>query len=482
MVSLCRTDDIKTKETDFNDLWEHIVRELRYLEETGIQIDSNTTIKGTMIYGSFDNLGGNTAYGFVESFNSHFCRFCIASKKETETMVKENPTLLRTVENYESHLAIVEDSEKINFSETKGVKRGCSLNKLNNFHILKNKSVDIMHDLNEGCIPFLLKNLFQYLISRKVLSEEELRRKIQFYDFGRYSKNPLSTVLLKKDNLNQNAATLMKMFRHIGFIFRDLQQNETVRSVWICVESLQKVVQACYSSEINEAQVKQLQLDISTHLQSILDVLGLQLIPKHHLLTHYPQIIREMGPVCHMNMIRFEAKHKNLKNFAKHGNNFTNITKTISVKHQAELVYNGFTYCDDFNCGKISRIPFSQLNEVERETFPETLDKCENLYGIEWFECNYFTFRIGMAILHEDKFHEINRILVLIDKYFLSCDSFEYEQFDSFTNSLILKKRDPLIQKIVPFIELSNKKPYVIKFIEGKYFIFAETLDVCKAM
>lgn len=482
LVSLCRSDDIKTKETDFNDLWEHIVRELLYLEETGIQIDINTNIKGTMIYGGFDNLGGNTAYGFVESFNSHFCRFCISSKKLTETMVKEDTSLLRTIENYESHLKIVENSEKVIFSETKGVKRKCALNKLNNFHILKNKSVDIMHDLNEGCIPFLLKHLFQHLISKKVLSEDELQKKIQFFDFGRYSKNPLSIVMLKKDNLNQNAATLMKLFRHIGFIFRDLQQNETIKNVWICVESLQKVVQVCYSPEISDAQVKQLEQDISTHLQSILDVLGLHLIPKHHLLTHYPKVICEMGPVCHMNMIRHEAKHKDLKNFAKRGNNYINITKTISVRHQSELVYNGFTYCDELDCGKISFIPFSQLNEIEKEVMNKFIIEGEILCGIEWFKCNYLTFRSGMAVLHGKQFHKINRILVLNDKYFFSCDGLEFELFESFTHSLILKKSMPLSQKLIQFDELSTKKPYDIKLIEEKLFIFAETLDVCQAM
>lgn len=162
LISLSRSDDVKTKETDFNDLWENIVREVSFLETNGIDIDSDINIRGTISYLSSDNLGMNTSTEYVESFNSYFCRFCIASKTQTQHMVTEDQSLLRTLENYGTHLEIVNESEKVEYKDTKGVKRNCALNKLNYFHILRNKSVDVMHDLNEGCIQFLLKHLFLY--------------------------------------------------------------------------------------------------------------------------------------------------------------------------------------------------------------------------------------------------------------------------------------------------------------------------------
>lgn len=320
LVSLCRSDDIKTQETDFNDLWEHIVREIIQLETIGINIDSNTNIKGTIAYLGFDNLGANTSLGFVESFNSYFCRFCTANRKETQKMIAEDRSKLRTLDNYTSHLEIVAESNKVDFSETKGVKRECALNKLNFFHILKNKTVDVMHDLNEGIIPFLLKHLFQYCITKKVFTEEWLQKRIQFFDFGASRKNSPSLLNLKKDNLNQNGSQLICLFRHIGFILHELRENETIKKIWICVQSLQQIIQICYSSEINENHVQALEKEITVYLSSILNVLGLTISPKSHILTHYPEIIREMGPVLHMSMLRYEAKHKSLKNIAKRGN------------------------------------------------------------------------------------------------------------------------------------------------------------------
>lgn len=482
LVSLCRTDDLKTKETDFNDLWEQIVSEIVYLEKTGIQIDPNTNIKGTIIYPSFDNLGGNQTLGFVESFNSHFCRFCIASKHETETMITEDQSMVRTVESYESHLEIVAESQKVCFAETKGIKRNCALNKLNYFHILNNKSVDVMHDLNEGCILFLLKNLFKYFISKKVFNLDYLQKQVQYFDFGPYCKNTPSLINIKKENLNQNSSQLICIFRNIGFILHKYRKDNTVKKAWKCVESLQNIVQICYSSEIKKADVKNLEQYISKHLQSIIDILKLQLIPKHHLLTHYPSIILEMGPVCHMSMLRFESKHKSLKNIAKQGNNWINITKTISTRNQAELIFNGFTYCDEIDCGKITTINMEKLIELEQEALANIADKNELICEVQWLNCNNFTYRKNSAVLHEHFFYEIDRILVVEDKYFLLCSRFHVVEFDNFTHSYILEKFKPSIKLAIFFDDLNLKKPHDIKIFEGKSFIFAETLYPSLAM
>lgn len=478
LISLCRSDDIKTMETDFNDLWQHVVNEIIQLETIGINIDPKTNIKGTISYLGFDNLGANTSLGLVESFTSYFCRFCTVSKKESEKLISEDQSMLRTLENYNSHLEIVAESQKVQFAQTKGVKRDCALNKLNYFHILKNKTVDIMHDLNEGCILFLLKNFFRYCISKKVFTEVWLQKRIQFFDFGANRKNAPSLVSLSKENLNQNGSQLICLFRHIGFILHEFRENETVKNTWICVESLQQIVQICYSKEINENSVQLLEKAIRSYLTSILTILELKIPPKGHLLTHYPAIIREMGPVLHMSMLRYEARHKSLKSIATRSNNYINITKTISVRNQAELVYNGFTYSDTIDCGKISLKDISNFSDLETAALEGIYREGDLICEIEWFKCNDFTFRKKFAILYENQFHEIDRIIVMNDNYFLMCSDLELVQFDSFTHSVIIKRMNVPKPKLISFENLVYKKPLEIKCLDNKIHIFAETLDV----
>lgn len=67
---------------------------------------------------------------------------------------------------------------------------------------------------------------------------------------------------------------------------------------------------------------------IRIHLESIKQYFNGKTIPKHHFVSHYPAAIRSMGPLNTMSMMRFESKHKTLKEFACRTNNFINITKT----------------------------------------------------------------------------------------------------------------------------------------------------------
>lgn len=63
------------------------------------------------------------------------------------------------------------------------------------------------------------------------------------------------------------------------------------------------------------------------------------LTPKQHFMTHYPRVIRKLGPICQYSCLRFEGMHKPLKNYAKLCNNFQNIAKTLAKKYQSSQSY-----------------------------------------------------------------------------------------------------------------------------------------------
>ena len=51
-------------------------------------------------------------------------------------------------------------------------------------------------------------------------------------------------------------------------------------------------------------------------------------------MVHYPHLIQEFGPLKHVSTLRMESKHKFFKSHVKHSENFKNVTKTLSKKHQ----------------------------------------------------------------------------------------------------------------------------------------------------
>lgn len=76
----------------------------------------------------YDNLGGNSIYGFHESFNSnYYCRICCTSKEDAQITFKHSDMILRSKSNYIQHLQ----------SKSFGVQNSCLLNELKYFHFFR---------------------------------------------------------------------------------------------------------------------------------------------------------------------------------------------------------------------------------------------------------------------------------------------------------------------------------------------------------
>lgn len=191
------------------------------------------------------------------------------------------------------------------------------------------------------------------MIKHKLIKEQEIKNKIKFYDYGwKNRRNIPSQLNLNKSNLNQNAAQMLCLFQHLPFILYEYRDNEAVKKVWVCMQSLLRVTQIVYSSVIGEDDLKDLDDNTRLHLESIKEVFEARLKPKHHFMTHYSSVIRAMGPIKEMSMFRFEAKHRMLKECLGDSRNFINITKTICERHQQRLACTANIYTDHFNHSK----------------------------------------------------------------------------------------------------------------------------------
>ncbi|XP_026046980.1 uncharacterized protein LOC113035558 [Astatotilapia calliptera] len=84
--------------------------------------------------------------------------------------------------------------------------------------------------------------------------------------------------------------------------------------VWQMLMTLKDIVDLVMSRVHTEESICYLDSIISEHRSRFLDVSPQhKLIPKHHFLEHYPQLIREFGPLAALWTMRFEAKHSFFK-------------------------------------------------------------------------------------------------------------------------------------------------------------------------
>lgn len=472
LVGLITTDDLKTKETEFNDIWRIVVNELNHLETSGIHVDSIGNLRGALVACIFDNAGAATALGFVESFNTKYsCRICEIEMDERQVACKENKSLYRSKDKYAEAVAIIENSENVDYIATKGVKRYCVLNDLSYYHILDNIFLDPMHDLFEGILRDLLKYVFDHCIANRIFSECWLKNQIQFFNYGRLNrKNRPSNIMRDKANLNQSASQIRCLLMHLPFILYEFRQNEALQAIWICVESIMRISQILSSDILCDGDLARLDEHVSVYLESIKKNFSHKFKPKDHHLTHYASVIRAMGPLRNLRMDRYENKHQEIKSAAKKTRNFKNILKSIASKHQKKLSL-GSLFVGGVICSR-------KIKEVDTSKFSYGLDLPETILELDWFQFNEFHYTKKLLIVSAGRLFKIEHCFVEDNKQFLICKMLLFQRHEKFSNSFVFAETSPAIFKLIDFSDLESKCVYESKHVNDEMHVISENLSL----
>lgn len=73
---------------------------------------------------------------------------------------------------------------------------------------------------------------------------------------------------------------------------------------------------------------------IAEHHSLYIDRFSLPLKPKHHILIHYPRIMKIVRPIITLSSLRLESKHRETKMLANEVSSRVNNTYTLAVQHQ----------------------------------------------------------------------------------------------------------------------------------------------------
>jgi len=338
-----------------------------------------------------DNLGVNYIFDFSMSFNSiHCCRICLADKTETQKQVKEYPEMLRTLEYYR------EDSARC----SRGVNAECVFNEIASFHVIENGTVDIMHDIFEGiCRYEVAKILKTFIIDEKIFSLDTLNSRIKHFDFGTsVGKNmPLCIPnnVFTTQQLIISSSEMLFLVENLGLLIGDLVPLD--HKVWELYLNLREIISIVLSPSINIATTQLLETLISEHHSLYLELFSEPLKPKHHFLLHYPRMMKRFGPLKYLSRIRYEAKHKQLKDNSKVVTSRKKPAFTFALKHQLSMSYR-FLIKEGFSnrlCwGRILDEKLNSLREYEyfKSVLPQHItNKC---ISTSWVKVNgtvYYT-------------------------------------------------------------------------------------------
>lgn len=154
----------KNREISKNEVFKKIIMELNILSTHGLKV--NIDQKPVTVYFQCvsllgDNLGLNQICGFMANFSAnYYCRICRMHKDECKVCPVERLELLRTVENYEEDLLNSEHD----------IKGPCIFHDIFDFHIIRNPTLDLMHDMSEGTATYVSEGV----LVQKIITIDEV--------------------------------------------------------------------------------------------------------------------------------------------------------------------------------------------------------------------------------------------------------------------------------------------------------------------
>lgn len=483
LIALCESANFKAFGCSIDDVFNPIVDNLLHLEKIGVRVSENTFLKVRLIMICCDNLGANTVFGLNESFSAtYYCRFCEVDKSFCQIMTKEVKEKLRTLQSYNSQISKLQSLINITDKgkQTLGIRRPCVFNNLKNFHVTTNVTADIAHDVKEGAIMFFLSNFFNYCVQKKILTEAELIRRVRDYNYGSLnSRNKPSKLKILKPNLGQNASQLYCLMIHLPFMFIDKKGKLT--EIWPMMLELLHACRIIFSKKIRESDICVLGEVTHNHLSSYKTGFKVPLKPKHHNMTHYSSIIREMGPLLPTEMLCYERKHAVFTPFCRQTRNFINIAKTLAERHQKTLASKIHSFKDEVNVSKKTyRLTKSHLYPMYK-THLERLGNMTSEYSVlDFAKVNGYMYRNSTMLVENFEIYEIVFVLQFQNSLFLLCKLFKLVKFEAELNSIEIKETELCFEnlKLFEISKLQNAQPFQKKNCNGSAYLIVENLSV----
>ncbi len=295
---------------------------------------------------------------------------------------------------------------------------------LTHFHVSTGYPPDVLHDLFEGVVPVELAHCISLLISKKYLTLNHLNTLIQIfpYKWGDKTNRPhvIPQSFTSSKSIGGNAHENWSLLRLLPLIIGQIiPENEPA---WQIILDLKDIVELVVAPVHTDETIAYLEAKIYDHRQRYLELFPhIKLLPKHHYIEHYPQMIHCFGPLISLWTMRFEAKHSFFKQVACHSNCFKNIPRSLAIKRQFMLAYHTHSSIlkrSSLEVTDISLVPVDVLNEgvvsVLKQRYPDMTD----VHLAKTVSCDGIQYSEGMHIVHGSadglsKFHKIIQLCIL---------------------------------------------------------------------
>ena len=227
----------------------------------------------------------------------------------------------------------------------KGIKFDSVFNSLSTFHVCTPGLPPCLgHDLFEGVVKHDVKLILDHLIKDKQLfSFKAFNVAVKKFSFkGSDLNSKPNSINENADNIGGHPMQNWCLLRFMPLIVCevlnvDIDDSDSVFNMLLL---LHEIVEIVVAQAIDEANIASLSVLVEFYLTERSKCFPNERVtPKHHYLTHYPELIQKFGPLIHVWDMRFESKHAYFKQCVRTSTNFINVAGMLAEKHQLLQAY-----------------------------------------------------------------------------------------------------------------------------------------------
>ena len=354
-----------TKKHTWKSLLEPLVTDLNRLNSDGMSVVMNGTqknVKCAVAYMTGDNKGIHEVAGYFAAFyrTNRICRFCHATTSSIQEHFTECDFDMRTKEEYDEEIRrLTAQGYPDNMQKMFGIKSECPLNELNDFHCISHFPVDISHDLFEnGVAQHTVQHVLDFFVFEDVITSEKVNEAIAEFPYHRTDKNRPSvfTTTGNKLRVSETCSEMWTLLRLMPLmLLTKMDENNIVGQVkhkWQLLTGLIYIAQRATADTLSEGDLESLSTSVPEWLADFKkEFPEFKMKPKFHHLVHYAGQWRKHGPLMSLSSLRFEAKHKQMKQYLANSKNRMNVCKSMAESHQISscLQLSGGILCEEKN-------------------------------------------------------------------------------------------------------------------------------------
>lgn len=196
---------------------------------------------------------------------------------------------------------------------------------------------------------------------------------------------------------------------------------------WLLLIDLKDITELVVAPVLSDDSLAFLESKIIEHTQRFRELFpDIKLLPKHHYLEYYPQMIRRFGPLVGQWTMRFEAKHSFFKQVIRHTSCFKNVPLTLASNHQMMITYHLSSLSlskSDLEVSAVSTLPVDLLKEEMAQAIRQKFSDTTQVHLAECVTTKGIIYKKGMILAHRavgglPEFSEVDQICIVHESVF----------------------------------------------------------------